>query len=197
MASWSAPLNQATQRIAFTLQPIRTRWDNLETGARRLLLIGALLLAAGLTWAFVWLPAVRTRDAMTARLPQLEMHLAAMRKQAKEVAALAREPATPIALRRVADVAALQSIFGPDARITAVEDGFRILIPAAGYTSWWDQTEEALSRHALVLRTASLTRADGQKTGGSVVAVDMRLGIDARAPGPTAGPISTPAAQGR
>lgn len=189
MAAISATLERISSRVALTLTPVTARWNALESGPRRLVVIGAALLTIGFLVAFVWLPAVRTRDALAVRLPRLEMRLADMHNQAKEVKALANAPATPVATRTVADVAALQSIFGTGAQIAAAEGGFRVVIPAIAYASWWDKTSDALSRHALVLRSASLTRVDGSDVSG--VAVDMRLGAETRTPG------SSAAAQGK
>ena len=191
MAAISTMLERISSRVALTLTPVTARWNALEPGPRRLVAISAALLTIGFLAAFVWLPAVRTRDALTVRLPQLEMRLVDMRNQAKEVKALANAPATPITTLTVADVAALQSIFGTGAQITVAEGGFRVVIPAIAYASWWDKTGDALSRHALVLRSASLTRVDG--SGVSGVAVDMRLGAETRTPGSS----STAAAQGK
>jgi type II secretory pathway component PulM len=176
MASISAMFDQAMGKGAFALRPVWAQWNALEYGVRRLVAIGAALLATGFMVAFIWLPAQRTRDALTVRLPQLEALLADMHSQAKEVKALANAPARA---RTVADVTSLQSIFGADAQITAADGGFRIVIPAVAYASWWDKTGEALDRHALVLRSASINRVD--RPGGNVIAVDMRLGDDARA----------------
>ncbi len=185
MAAISAMFEQTISRVALTLTPVSVRWNALEPGPRRLVVIGAALLTIGFLAAFVWLPAVRTRDALAVRLPQLEIRLAVMRNQAREVKALANASlapvATPVATRTAADVAALQSIFGAGAQIAAAEGGFRIVIPAIAYATWWDKTGDALSRHPLVLRSASLTRVDG--SGASGVAVDMRLGAEARTPG--------------
>ena len=177
MAPIRAFLDQAVNRVAFAFQPLQIRWQGLEARPRQLILFGSALLVAGLILAFIWLPAVRTRDALTGRLPQLESQLAAMRTQASELTTLARQPVPPMAMRRAADVGALQSIFGPDARIIATQDGFQIVMPAISYANWWDKTGDALSRHALVLKEASLVRADGPTA--SIVAVDMRLGFDA------------------
>ena len=180
MASISTLRSQATENIATALQPFRARWNALDAGPRRLLLIGASLLVAGFAFAFVWLPATRTREALATRLPQLETRLATMRNQAQQIKALANEPVVPATMRSAADVAALQSIFGPDAQVTVVADGFRVVITAINYAGWWDKTRDALSRHALSLRTATLTRVGGS---GSTVAVDMRLGTEPRVPG--------------
>ncbi len=175
MVAMPAVFNQAINKIAFTFAPAQTRWNALETGQRRLLVIGALMLAFGFLMAFVWLPAARTRDSLSARIPQLEAQLALMRSQATEVTALGKSPASPPAQRRVADVTALQSVFGPDAQITAVQNGFRITIPAISYASWWDKTGDAASQYALTLRAATLTRLDRPIKSEVTIAVDMQL----------------------
>ena len=196
MAPLRARIDQATDRIAFAFWPLQIRWQGLEARPRRLILSGSAFLVAGLILAFVWHPAVRMRDALTVRLPQLQSQLATMRSQASQLAALTKDPVPPMVMRRAADMAALQSIFGSDTRIVATQDGFQIVIPSISYANWWDKTSEAVSRHALVLKEASLVRADGPTA--SIVAVDMRLGFDAGQAGPTspAGPAgsATPAA---
>ena len=190
MAPLRARMDQATDRIAFAFRPLQIRWQGLEARPRRLIVFGSALLVVGLILAFIWLPAVRTRDALTARLPQLQSQLAAMRTQASELAALAKVPVPPMLMRRAADMAALQSIFGPDARIVATQDGFQVVVPSISYAHWWDKTSDAVSRHALVLKEASLVRADGPTA--SIVAVEMRLGFDAgQAGSPT--PVATSA----
>ena len=196
MASIRVRLDQAANSVTLALMPLSVRWNALEARSRRLVVSGVMMLATGLILAFVVLPAMRSRDALTMRLPQLEIQLAAMRSQANEVTALAREPALPIATRNAADVAALQSIFGPDARIAVAQDGFHIVIPAIAYASWWDRTGEAVSRHALGLQDATLTRIDGSATpAAALVAVDMRLSSVAGAAGSAT--TVTPAAQGK
>ncbi len=192
MSSMRTITDQSKNQIALTLDPLRGRWNSLEPRPRALVLIGAILLGAGFVIAFIWLPASRTRDALTARLPQLEMQLATMRDQAVQLTAIAKVPATTIPTRRVADVAALQSVFGADAQVSAAGDGFRIVIPAIGYASWWDKTSDAMSRHALDILSATLTRIEQPKTSAPVVAVDMRLGVDAGTAVSTATATSTP-----
>ena len=169
------------------MAPVQARWNGLEPMPRRLILIGIALLLIGLIVADAWLPAARARAALQVRIPQLEVQLATMRHQANALAALAREPVSQATIRRAADVSGLQAIFGPEARIIPTQDGFQIIIPAIGYASWWDKTGDAILRHALVLKEASLTRADGPASSASVVSVDMRLGIDA---GPPTSPVS-------
>ena len=199
MATLPARVDQATNRAVLALQPLmnplQAQWNALAPGARRLVVIGTILLASGFVVAFGWLPAARAREALNLRLPQLEAQLATMRIQAEEVSALAKAPLTSIVPRTAADVAALQSIFGREAQVNAVADGFRIVMPATGYANWWDKTGEALNRHTLVLRAASLARVDGAVNVGAAVAVDMRLGVEARVGGSTGNPA--PVRQGQ
>jgi type II secretory pathway component PulM len=185
MASISAALDRIVGTGARVLHPISTQWNTLEPGPRRLSLLGAVLLAAGFLVAFVWLPAIRTRDAMAVRLPQLEMQLADMQKQAKEIKSLSLVSRSPTEMRKIADVAALQSIFGPDARITVADGGFRIEIAAIAYANWWDKTGDALNRHMLALSAASINRVDGQKIGGGIVSIDMHIRAETLAAGPS------------
>ena len=189
MAKLPALVDQATNRAVLALRPVmnplQAQWNALPPGARRLVVIGAAVLATGFVVAFGWLPAARARDALTTRLPQLEAQLAIMRNQVEEVNAFAKAPATSIVPRTTGDVAALQSIFGREAQVNAVADGFRIVIPATGYANWWDKTGEALNRHTLVLRAASLARVDGAVNTVPAVAIDMRLGVEARVAGST------------
>ena len=113
------------------------------------------------------------------------------RSQAAEVAALVKEPVAAAAPRVAASAAALQSLFGPAAQITAVADGFRVVIPAIDYASWWDKTGEAITGYGLLLRETSLVRAAEAAT--SAVAVDMRLTMEAG----TAKPAAIPSSPGK
>lgn len=198
MATTPAMLTDAINKIAFTFAPVSARWNALETGQRRLLVIGALLLAFGFLMTFVWLPAVRARESLSSRIPQLETQLALMRSQAAEVAALGKSPVSPVAARRVADVTALQSVFGPDAQIAAAQNGFRIVIPAVSYASWWDKTGDAASQYALTLSKATLARLDRPVKSEAIIAVDMQLvGVATAAAAAAPTPSATPAPRGK
>ena len=180
MSSQRAMRHQATDRLRLALLPLRSRWHLLDGRRRAQSAFLAMLVAIALIFAFVLLPALDTRKALTARLPQLEMQLATMRGQANDVADLSKAPPIASAPRIAADIPSLQSLFGPGAQITVAQDGFRIVMPSITYANWWDRTGDALSRFALVLREAELTRIDSSTTNTSMVAVDMRLGSEAR-----------------
>lgn len=183
MPAQRALLHQATHRAMQAMQPLRARWHSLDRKRRAQSVFLALFVAIALSFAFVLLPALDTRKTLTERLPQLEAQLATMRSQANDVAALSKVLPTATAPRIAADIASLQSLFGPGAQITAAQDGFRIVMPSISYANWWDKTGDAISRYSLVLREADLTRIDSSTTNASVVAVDMRLGSEARVAG--------------
>ena len=183
MPAQRALLHQATHRAMQALQPLRASWHSLDRKRRAQSAFLAVFVALALNFAFVLLPALDTRKALSARLPQLEMQLATMRSQANDIAALSKDPPIAAAPRIAADVASLQSLFGPGVQISAAQDGFRIVMPSITYANWWDKTGDAISRYSLVLREADLTRIDTSTTNTSMVAVDMRLGSDARVAG--------------
>ena len=183
MPAQRALLRQATASVMQALQPLRARWHSLDRKRRAQSAFLAVFVALALNFAFVLLPALDTRKALSARLPQLEMQLATMRSQANDIAALSKDPPIAAAPRIAADVASLQSLFGPGVQISAAQDGFRIVMPSITYANWWDKTGDAISRYSLVLREADLTRIDTSTTNTSMVAVDMRLGSDARVAG--------------
>ncbi len=176
-------LHQATHRAMQALQPLRARWHSLDRKRRAQSVFLSLFVVVALIFAFVLLPALDTRKTLTERLPQLEAQLATMRSQANDVAALSKLLPTATSPRIAADIASLQSLFGPGAQITAAQVSFRIVMPSIAYANWWDKTGDAISRYSLVLREADLTRIDSSTTNTSMVAVDMRLGSEARVAG--------------
>ena len=176
------------QRVRQAAKPAVARWESLTPKQRTTLKTAAIFLFAAIFLAYVLLPAMSARRALQERIPRMQSQLVAMRGQAAEVAALAKEPVAASGPRVATSAAALQSLFGPAAQITAVADGFRILIPAIDYASWWDKTGEAITGHGLILRDTSLLRVTGAAT--TAVAVDMRLTIEAGPAKPTAIPSS-------
>ena len=178
MVRLRAFLDHSTGTMMHAVAPLRGRWNSLDSNRRMQITLGAVFIVLALIVAFVLLPALDTRKTLTARLPQLEAQLSVMRSQAKEVALLGAMPAIAAAPRTAANIALLQANFGPGAQITATMDGFRVVLPSIAYASWWDKTGDAISRHALLLRDASITRLD-VPASMSTVAVDMRLGSEA------------------
>ena len=178
-------------RVRQAAKPAVARWESLTPKQRTTLKTAAIFLFAAIFLAYVLLPAMNARRALQERIPRMQSQLVAMRGQAAEVAALAKEPVAASAPRVAASAAALQSLFGPAAQITAAADGFRVVILAIDYASWWDKTGEAITGYGLVLRETSLVRAAEAAT--TAVAVDMRLTMEAG----TAKPAAIPSSPGK
>lgn len=160
-------------RLAVALAPALQRWHRLEPRQQRIFGGGALLLMVALLFAYVWLPAVRERERLSARLPQLGAQLALMQKQADEIRQLNSTsliaPAPPV----IADIATLQSAFGDGARVSLdAGRAFRIVIPKIAYATWWDRLGDAQSRHQLQIISLSLQSLPGSNRE---VSVDMLL----------------------
>ena len=181
-------VNGLQERARQAVKPAVARWASLTPKQRTTITFAAIILLGAIFRAYVLLPAMNARLALQERIPRMQSQLVAMRGQAAEVAALAKEPVAVSAPRVAASAAALQSLFGPAAQITAVADGFRIVIPAVEYASWWDKTGEAITGYGLILRDTSLLRVTSTAT--TAVAVDMRLTIEAGPAKPTVIPSS-------
>ncbi len=161
-------------RLVTSTAPLLRRWHRMDARQQRLFGgLGALLVLAVLL-AYVWLPAVRERDRLTARLPQLSAQLASMKQQAEEVRQLnstsALAPAPPVAT----DIASLQSVFGEVARVSVDSNrAFRVVIPKTSYANWWDRVGDVQARHQLQMISLSLQALPGNTRE---VSVDMLLG---------------------
>ncbi len=187
MATQFSFVDGLQKRVRQAAKPAVARWNSLTPKQRTMLTFAVILLFAAVLLAYVLLPALNTRLALQQRIPQLQSQLAVMRGKATEVAALAKEPMAASAPRVAASAATLQLMFGPAAQITPVPDGFRVVIPAIEYASWWDKTGEAITAYGLVLGETSLVRATEATTA---VAVDMRLDFEAGIAKPAARPSS-------
>jgi type II secretory pathway component PulM len=178
MAASATYIDELNKRMQDVAKPLLARWNSLTPQQRMLSAWAAAFIVASLILAFVIMPAVNTRRSLMERLPQLESRLAVMRSQAVEVAALYKQTVEASAPRTAASVASLQTIFGPDARVSAVPEGFRVIVPAMSYAGWWDKISEATTSYGLTLKDTSLVRAGG--TTPATVAVDMRLAFEAK-----------------
>ena len=171
-------------RLARTLAPVLQRWHKLEARQQKIFAGGAALLVMALLFAYLWLPAVRERERLMARLPQLSAQLALMQEQAEEIRRLNSvspiAPAPPTA----ADASILQAAFGDGARVS-LDPGraFRIAIPRIAYATWWDRLGDVQSRHQLQLVSLTLQALPG---GNREVSVDMQLADTARGGGAAA-----------
>ncbi len=163
----------ARERLEKAFAPARQRWHRLDARQQRVIAGGLLVLVAALVFATVWLPAVRERERLTTRLPQLRAQLALMKTQADEIRQLTSAssiaPVPPVA----ADIATLQAAFGDGARVNIdASRAFRIVIPRIAYATWWDRLGDVQSRHQLQLVSLTLQALPG---GNREVSVDMLL----------------------
>ena len=160
-------------RVTASFAPVRQRWHRLETRQQRIFGSGAVLLVAALLLAYVWLPAVRERERLIARLPQLSAQLALMRKQADEIRQLNSTSLITPAPPAVPDIATLQSSLGDGARVSVDPSrALRIVIPRIAYATWWDRLGDVRSRHQLDIVSLSLTALPGSHRE---VSIDMLL----------------------
>lgn len=173
-------------RLAQSLAPALQRWHRLEQRHQRVIGIGALLLMVAILFAYVWLPAVRERDRLTARLPQLSAQLALMKTQADEIRQLTSTSLIAPAPPTIANIDTLQSAFGDGARVNLDPSrAFRVVIPRIVYATWWDRLGDMQSRHQLQIISLTLQALpDGRRE----VSVDMLMADQTRPSGsPAAG----------
>ena len=170
------------------LAPLLQRWRRLDLRQQRTLGAGALLLVVAVLFAYLWLPAVRERERLAARLPQLRAQLALMQQQADEIRRLTSTSLIAPAPPTAADTATLQSAFGEGARAsTEPNRAFRVVIPRIAYATWWDRLGDVQSRHQLDLLSLSLQALPGN---AHEVSVDMLLTDRMRgSTTPSAGPV--------
>ena len=160
-------------KVAITVNPWRARWQSLDTRVQRMVLAGVVLLALAMLWAYVWLPASRARIQLSERIPVMSAQLTTMRIQAEEIQRLNSLP--PVVTTRsalpLADVAALQALFGTNATVTLDENrAFRIVIPAIVYTAWLDQLDSALNRYRVRVAALNLKLLPAAATKGAATA---------------------------
>ena len=160
-------------RLTGSLIPVLQRWHRLDTRQQRIFGGATLLLAVALLFAYVWLPAVRERDRLIARLPQLDTQLTLMKKQADEIRQLNSTSLIAPAPPAIADIAILQSAFGEGARASVdASRAWRIVIPRIAYATWWDRLGDVQSRHRLHIVSLSLQALPGNNRQ---VAAEMLL----------------------
>lgn len=161
--------------VESALLPLRRRWRELPASRQRLGATIAVIVAVVVGYAFVWLPVMREHDRLVQRLPQLQAQLRAMQSQADELRRISALPVSTDKGGATTDAAALQTTFGPSARISVSPDRtFRVQIPKQPYAQWWDRLAEAQGRHGLQLKSLSVTpTADAGPA--HEVSVDMQL----------------------
>ncbi len=189
LLAFGARLDGGRHALATALAPARARWQTLDVRVQRFAKIGIALLVPAMLWAYLWLPASRGRAQLAERIPQMQAQLATMRAQAEEVRSLNAMP--PVvgtrSLLPLADVAALQALFGANAKVSLDESrAFKIAIPSIAYTAWLDQLESALGKYRLRVAIVNLKvlpagegKAGDSKTAAlkksAEVAVDLTL----------------------
>ena len=164
ITSTSSANNAASQPRPTALKRFATYWDQLESRTRNVLLLCIAMLAVGLIYSYVWLPAARARVINAERIPALEAKLATMRAQYEEMKRINAVPPTassnaanPAGGRTAADLSGLQTIFGASANIAIDEKrAFRISIASTGYLSFLDRLDQALARYRLGVSSLTL-----------------------------------------
>ena len=164
ITSTSSANNAASQPRSTALKRFATYWDQLESRTRNVLLVCIAMLAVGLIYSYVWLPAARGRVINAERIPALEAKLATMRAQYEEMKRINAVPPTasfsaanPAGGRTAADLSGLQTIFGASANIAIDEKrAFRISIASTGYLSFLDRLDQALARYRLGVSSLTL-----------------------------------------
>lgn len=165
------------------LAPVLQRWRRLDVRRQRMLASATVALIAACLFAFLWLPAVRERDRLIARLPQLNAKLAVMQKQAEEIREL--NTASPIAPTPpiIADAATLQAAFGDGTRVSVDSDrAFKIAIAKIAYAQWWDRLADAQARHQLQMVSLSMQALPGSNREVSVEMVLANRGFGIPSP---------------
>ena len=165
------------------LAPVMQRWRRLDVRQQRIFTWATVAIIAACLFAFLWLPAVRERDRLIARLPQLNAKIAVMQKQADQIrelnAASPIAPAPPI----LADAATLQAAFGDGARVSVDDNrAFKIVIAKIAYAQWWDRLADVQARHQLQMASLSMRALPGSNREVSVDMVLAQRGSGSPAP---------------
>lgn len=173
-------------RLATALVQAVQRWHSFKPRQKFAMGWGTGLVIFALLLAYVWLPAVRERDRLTIRIPQLNAQLALMKKQAEEIRQLTSTSLIAPAPPTIANIDTLQSAFGDGARVNLDPSrAFRVVIPRIVYATWWDRLGDVQSRHQLQIISLTLQALpDGRRE----VSVDMLMADQTRPSGsPAAG----------
>jgi type II secretory pathway component PulM len=169
----------ARNGLAISFAPVLQHWHRLAPRQQRIFGAVTILFVVAILFAYVWLPAVRERDRLTARLPQLNAQLSLMKKQAEEIRQLTSTSLIAPAPAIIADAATLQAAFGDGARVNPdANRAFRIVIPRIAYAVWWDRLTDVQSRHQLQIVSITL---QALPVGNREISVDMVIADQPRA----------------
>lgn len=165
---------------ALTTSPAWARWQSLSGDRQRGIQWGVLLFALILIWTYLWLPAARGREALTARIPILQSQLATMQREADEIKRINAMPAVlTTGAKTLADTVALQTIFGTAARVSLDENRqFRVNISGIIYTAWLDHLDTALNRYRLQVISVKLKPLQVNAGNATLVNVELILADD-------------------
>lgn len=146
---------------------MRAYWASRSRRERTAIAIGAAAIATILVVAFAWLPLQRARARLAVEVPRLSASVAAMERQAAEVARVRSLP--PVASAAAAPAAAVAASLArllPAAQIAALDEK-RVRISGADvpYGALLEAIAAAQSAHGLRVDTA---RIDALASAGRV-----------------------------
>jgi general secretion pathway protein M len=98
---------------------MRARWDTLAARDRRMLSVGAIVVALLLAWAFVWYPLAQTRQQLGARVATDRASLAWMRQAQADVPGLTAHSTHAGADRQGKSLLALADVSARGAGLTS------------------------------------------------------------------------------
>ncbi|MEW6693874.1 MAG: type II secretion system protein GspM [Pseudomonadota bacterium] len=126
------------------LAHVRTRWQRLPTRAQRALALGGAVTVCALLWSVVWHPAWTLLTTAPARQMRLQQALAAVQRDAAELAARRRQPdgraQSPAAAQATPRLQSLSAAtLGDSARVTGSPQGWDVAFETAsadGLAQW-------------------------------------------------------------
>jgi general secretion pathway protein M len=137
------------------MSAMREAWERRSEGERRVLAAIALLVAAALLLAFVWLPLERTRTRLTAELPLLRASVASLEEQAGVVRRLRTMPARTTS--GTTPLGAISNANLPGAQVTALDDRrVRVVGADVAFGALLDWLATVQSSHGLRVESARL-----------------------------------------
>lgn len=162
------------------LETLLQRWQLMTPRERRILVVGAALLAVVLVWLLLFDPAWRARQALQSELPTMRGQLAQMEQLAGEARRLGAVPAgsdSPQAvktqLEQSIDSAGLKPAL---AQLTQSGNLFDLRFKGVPYAAWLAWLDSAARETRLRVVDAAVTR----ETGIGVVSVRLALEMPRR-----------------
>jgi type II secretory pathway component PulM len=157
------------------------QWRKLSPAGQRAITVVGILLVFGLGWALVYQPLQASQHRDRTRIATLTEQLSRMQAQAQEVAQIrTTAPVAATGATSIADVAGLQSIFGPTAAVALQSKpggiAFAATVAAQPYAVVIDRLEQATARYRIRIASMTLTRnaPASSAVSGEIVLVDAR-----------------------